>query len=116
MTLAETALARCSRSEDATPAGGAARPPTAYALATVHNASGCATAISKARTQVDHLEPDHDLPWLYWVSPAWILAEAGDSLLRLGQADRAAAMINEGITSFDESFARDRQIYSVHLV
>lgn len=43
------------------------------------------------------------------------LVEAGDSLLQLGQADQAAALLEEGIALFDDSFARDRQIYSVHL-
>jgi hypothetical protein len=47
--------------------------------------------------------------------PAWVIVEAGDSLLLLGQADRAAAMLNEGVVLFDESFARDRQFYLTHL-
>jgi hypothetical protein len=87
----------------------------AYALAGVHDASGCTTAISKARNQVEHLADDKDHPWLYWIMPAWIMVEAGDSLLLLGHADRAVAMLDEGIALFDESFARDRQIYLTHL-
>lgn len=86
----------------------------AYASATVHDASGCAAAISQARRQAELFEPDNDLPWLYWVNPAWILVEAGNSLLQLGQADQAAIMLEEGIGLFDESFARDRQLYLVH--
>lgn len=113
VTLAETALAGV---------GGLQNPRLlaqlyvrhAYASATVHDASGCAAAISQARRQVELFGPDNDLPWLYWVNPAWILVEAGDSLLQLGQADRAAAMLEEGIALFDESFARDRQLYLVH--
>ena len=85
----------------------------AYALGTIHDVSACSTAVSKARA---HVEPqDDDPPWLYWVSPADITAFAGDCLLQLGQADRAAKLIAEGVDSFDESFARDRQLYSVHL-
>ena len=87
----------------------------AYALAGVHDASGCTTAISKARNQVEHLADDGDHPWLYWIMPAWIMVEAGDSLLLLGHADRAVAMLDEGVALFDESFARDRQIYLTHL-
>ncbi len=83
----------------------------AYASATVHDASGCAVAISQARRQVELFGQDDGLPWLYWVNPAWILVEAGNSFLQLGQADRAAAMLEEGIALFDESFARDRQLY-----
>jgi DNA-binding XRE family transcriptional regulator len=85
----------------------------AYALATIHDVSACSAAVSKARA---HVEPqDDDPPWLYWVSPADITAFAGNCLLQLGQADRAAKLIEEGVDSFDESFARDRQLYSVHL-
>lgn len=87
----------------------------AYALATVHDASGCAAAISKARNQVEQLEANNDPPWLYFVIPAWVLVEAGNSLLQLEQADRAAAMLGEGIAMFDESFARDRQLYLTQL-
>lgn len=47
--------------------------------------------------------------------PAWIAVEAGDCLLRLDHADQAAVMLHEGIALFDESFARDRQLYTVHL-
>ncbi|MGH3899784.1 MAG: helix-turn-helix transcriptional regulator [Pseudonocardiaceae bacterium] len=85
----------------------------AYALGTMHDVSACSAAVSKARA---HVEPqDDDPPWLYWVSPADITAFAGDCLLQLGQAHQAAKLIEEGVDLFDESFARDRQIYSVHL-
>ncbi len=85
----------------------------AYALASAQDASGCAAAISQARTQVERGDSDNDPPWLYWVSPGWILLEAGTSWLQLGQADRAAITLEEGLASFDESFARDRQHYLI---
>jgi hypothetical protein len=50
---------------------------------------------------------------LYWVTPAWITASAGDCLLRLGQPDRATPLLDKGIALFDESFARERQIYLI---
>lgn len=87
----------------------------AYALASLRDTSACTVAISKARTQVEHLMPDDDPPWLYWMSPAEIIAGAGRCLLQLGQADQAAAMLGEGITLFDESFPRDRANYLTHL-
>ncbi|MGH3803178.1 MAG: helix-turn-helix transcriptional regulator, partial [Pseudonocardiaceae bacterium] len=84
-----------------------------YALGTMQNASGCTAAVSKARS---HVEPqDDDPPWLYWVSPADITAFAGNCLLQLGHPERAAALLEEGIDLFDESFVRDRQLYSIHL-
>lgn len=85
----------------------------AYALGTMHDASACSAAVSQARA---HVEPqDDDPPWLYWVSPADITAFAGDCLLQLGQADRAAKLIEEGVDLYEETFTRDRQIYSVRL-
>jgi DNA-binding XRE family transcriptional regulator len=85
----------------------------AYALGTMRDASACAAAVSKARS---HVEPqDDDPPWLYWVSPADITACAGNCLLQLGHPERAAALMEEGIDLFDESFVRDRQLYSIHL-
>jgi transcriptional regulator with XRE-family HTH domain len=87
----------------------------AYALATVHDAAGCRAAISQARGHVEQLAASDDPQWLYWVIPAWIIVEAGDSLLLLGHADQAARMLDEGVAVLDESFVRDRQIYLTHL-
>jgi hypothetical protein len=87
----------------------------AYALAAQQDESACATALAQARRQVGRFEPDSDPPWLYWVTPAWITAGAGDCLLRLGQPDRATPLLDSGIALFDESFARDRQFYSIYL-
>lgn len=87
----------------------------AYALATMGDTSRCNAAISKARTEVERLNRDDDPPWLYWVSPAEITAGAGRCLQKLGQADQAAAMLDEGIALFDKSFVRDRTNYLIHL-
>jgi hypothetical protein len=87
----------------------------AYALATMKDSSGCVAAIAKARTQVEQFGLDSDPRWLYWVTPAEITAAAGDCLLQLGQPDRAVALLDAGIAMFDQSFARDRQVYLIHL-
>lgn len=87
----------------------------AYAAARSGDTTACTAAVSKARAQAEQLKPDDEPPWLYWVVPGWILAEAGDSLLQLPQADQAAALLDEGVALFDESFTRDRQLYSIHL-
>jgi transcriptional regulator with XRE-family HTH domain len=87
----------------------------AAALATLQDESACVAALAQANLHVERFEPDSDPRWLYWVTPAVTMAEAGWCLLRLGQPDRAAALLKEGIVLFDESFARDRQIYLVHL-
>lgn len=87
----------------------------AYALATMGDTSRCNAAISKARTEVERLNRDDDPPWLYWVSPAEITAGAGRCLQKLGQANPAAAMLDQGIALFDKSFVRDRTNYLIHL-
>ncbi|MGH3870335.1 MAG: hypothetical protein ACRDSR_02265 [Pseudonocardiaceae bacterium] len=87
----------------------------ARALATLQDGSACVAAVAQARTQVERFRPDSDPLWLYWVTPAWITADAGHCLLQLGRPDQATALLDEGIAMFDESFARDRQIYLVHL-
>jgi len=85
----------------------------ACALAALRDVSACTTAVSRARVYVEPREEDP--PWLYWVSPADITSFAGECLLQVGQADRAAVLIEEGIALFNESFVRDRQLYSIHL-
>ena len=62
------------------------------------------------RTQAEQLRPDDDPSWLYWLNPAAITANAGTSLLELGQAEQAVALLDEGIAQFSASFVRDRQI------
>ncbi|MGH3802168.1 MAG: helix-turn-helix domain-containing protein [Pseudonocardiaceae bacterium] len=83
----------------------------AYAFATLNDASACTTAISQARTHVEQGATDDDPPYLYWVRPAEITAGAGDCLLRLGRADQAAVLIDQGIAMFGAPFDRDRQHY-----
>jgi hypothetical protein len=87
----------------------------ALAFATLRDTSACTAAISQARTRVEQLKPDDDPPWLYWLDPAAITISAGNCLLLLGQADHAAALLDEGIAEFGESFVRDRQIHLTQL-
>jgi transcriptional regulator with XRE-family HTH domain len=86
-----------------------------YALATLRDSAACASAVTNARKQVDQFGADSDPSWLYWVTPAEITAGAGDCLLQLGHPGQAIALLDDGIAMFDESFARDRQIYLTHL-
>ncbi|MGH3822830.1 MAG: helix-turn-helix transcriptional regulator [Pseudonocardiaceae bacterium] len=84
-----------------------------YARGIMQDASGCTAAVSEA---LSHLEPrDGDPPWLYWVSPADITACSGVCLLKLGEPERAAVLLEEGVGLFGESFVRDRQLFSIHL-
>jgi hypothetical protein len=82
----------------------------AAAFATLGDTSACTVAISQARTQAERLTPDDDPPWLYWLDPASITANAGTCLLKLGQGEQAVALLDEGIAEFSAAFVRDRQI------
>jgi transcriptional regulator with XRE-family HTH domain len=114
VTLVETALA--GMRGRATPALLAElHIRQAQAFAALRDTSACTAALSQARTQVEQLKPDDDPPWLYWLDTAAITVTAGSCLLQLGQAERAAVLLNEGAAQFGESFVRDRQIYTTYL-
>ncbi len=87
----------------------------ACALAIMGDSSGCTAAISKTRAQAEGIKHDDGLPYLYWVGPAEVTAGAGRSLLKLGKADLAVGMLEEGIGLFDESFVRDRANFLIRL-
>ncbi len=87
----------------------------AYASATLGDASGCTAANSKLLTQIERLRSADEPSYLYWVNPANMTSEVGNSLRQLGQADRAATMLEEGIAMFDNSLPRGRQGYLIAL-
>lgn len=87
----------------------------AHACAAVNYTSAATAAISQARTQIEQPATDDDPAYLFWVRPAEITASAGECLLRLGHADQAATLIDQGLSLFGPSFDRDRQYYLTHL-
>jgi hypothetical protein len=87
-----------------------------WACAALQDSSACTAAISRARAQTEQFQADHDPTWLYWVNSADVIAGSGQCLLLLDKPDRAAAMLDEGITLFDESLVRDRQIHLTYLI
>jgi hypothetical protein len=87
----------------------------AYAYAVLRDASACTAAISKARTQVERLNPGDEPPWLYWMEPSLIARRSGDALLELGHAEEAVKLLEAGLAELTESFIRDRQIYVTRL-
>jgi hypothetical protein len=87
----------------------------AYAFATLGDVSGCHTALSNLRTQIDRLTPGIRPSWLYWVSPANMTSEVGNALRQLGRAEQAATVLENGIAMFDDSLPRSRAGYLVSL-
>ncbi|MGH3912199.1 MAG: hypothetical protein ACRDTC_02115 [Pseudonocardiaceae bacterium] len=82
----------------------------AAAFAVLHDTSACMAAISRALAQAEQLNPDDDPSWLYWLEPGAVSANVGTSLLKLGQAEQAVALLDERMAQLSPSFARDRQI------
>ncbi len=78
----------------------------AYASAILGDTSGCAAANSRLRAQIERLGLADEPSYLYWVNPANMTSEVGNSLRRLGQADQAAVVLNEAIALFDGSLLR----------
>ncbi|MGH3929713.1 MAG: helix-turn-helix transcriptional regulator [Pseudonocardiaceae bacterium] len=87
----------------------------AYAFATLGDTSGCAAANSQLRTQIERLGSANEPSYLYWVNPANMTGEVGNSLRQAGQADRAVVVLDEAIALFDDSLPRDSMGYLIHL-
>jgi DNA-binding XRE family transcriptional regulator len=87
----------------------------AYAFATLGDGSGCTAALSQARTQIERLTPAAEPSWLYWVNPANMTSEVGNSLRQLGHVQQAAMVLENGIAMFDDSLPRGRLGYLIHL-
>jgi transcriptional regulator with XRE-family HTH domain/tetratricopeptide (TPR) repeat protein len=83
----------------------------AQACAAVGDAPGCTAAISQARSYVERLAPDDDLPYLYWLDATAITVNAGTCMLELGQPEKAVPLLDEGIAQFSAPFVRDRQLF-----
>lgn len=114
VTLVDTAVAG-TKGQQTPKLLAALYPKQAYAFATLRDAPACTAAISKARTHVEQSAHEDDPPYLYWVRPAEVLSGAGRCLQKLGQADRAADMLGQGLALFGAPFDRDRTNYLIHL-
>ncbi len=67
------------------------------------------------RTQIERLGSADEPSYLYWVNPAEMTGEVGNSLRQLGHTDRAVVVLNEAIALFDDSLPRDGLGYRIHL-
>ncbi|MGH3829563.1 MAG: helix-turn-helix domain-containing protein [Pseudonocardiaceae bacterium] len=114
VTLIETALAG-TRGRQSPSLLAELHNQQAYAFATLGDTSGCTSAISQARTQIERLAPATEPSWLYWVNPANMTAEVGNCLRQLGHAEQAAVILRGGIAMFDDALPRGRLGYLVCL-
>ncbi|SEN83968.1 hypothetical protein SAMN05216267_101143 [Actinacidiphila rubida] len=96
-------------------------PPAVRALAAsrlgrAHAAMGAPgafrRAVAEAERQLDAAEADPGPAWLYWLDDAELAAQAGQSLLDLGQAYEARPLLEQALAMQDVEFVRDRSLYA----
>ena len=89
----------------------------AYAWSVLQDESACQKAISVARAQAEAMTPANTPPWLYWLRPNDITAQAGDSLLRLGRTEQAELLLERSSNAFPHAHQHlgDQQLYLLRL-
>ena len=100
-------------------AGGASpavRALAASRLGRAHAATGALgpfrRAVAEAERQLDAARCDPGPPWLYWLDEAELAAQAGQSLLDLGQAYEARPLLEQALAMQDAEYVRDRSLYA----
>src|SRR5215475_7597810 len=78
----------------------------ARAQAALGDESACTASISAAQRYADQIDCSTNPPWLYWLSPADIVAKAGQALLQVGRPGRAEQFLERGISDL----AADRHL------
>ena len=107
VTLTETALAGAGHGSPASLLA-LLYDRQAEALASCHETKACMTAIDKAQALVERMQPANDPAWLYWMSRGVFLYGSGTSLIKVGHAERAVPLLEEGALISGSSYPRDR--------
>jgi hypothetical protein len=68
----------------------------ARAQAALGDESACTASISLAQRYAEQIDQSTAPSWLYWLSPATIVAKAGEALLQVGRPERAEQFLNRG--------------------
>jgi hypothetical protein len=100
-------------------AGGACpavRALAASRLGRAHAAAGAPgpfrRAADEAERQLEASAAEPGPPWLYWLDAAELAAQAGQSLLDLGQAYEARPLLEQALAMQDAEYVRDRSLYA----
>jgi hypothetical protein len=80
-----------------------------YSRSDLSAAPGRTAANSKLRTQIEGLGSADEPSYLYWVNPAEITSEVGNSLWQLGQVDQEVVVLNE-VSAVRDFVARARDL------
>jgi tetratricopeptide (TPR) repeat protein len=84
-----------------------------------HAVAGNAKAVSALLNQADDMwdqrAPEDDPGWVYWMPQPSLTAEAGTSLLSIGDLAAAERCLTAGLATLDGDSARDRNLYLVRL-
>ncbi|MGW8743704.1 hypothetical protein [Streptomyces sp. NPDC055794] len=83
----------------------------ARAWARLGDEVGCRRALDQAADLNESADPRADVPWLSWVTPAVMVADAGRSWLDLGYYSKAEECLVRGIELFGEGQPRNRMLH-----
>ncbi|WP_037672883.1 M48 family metallopeptidase [Streptomyces griseus] len=83
----------------------------ARALARLGDKAGCVRALNEAADLSQDNDSSADAPWLSWVSPPVMVADAGRAWLELGDYRRAEQCLERGLELFGESQPRNRMLH-----
>nr|UDM84229.1 tetratricopeptide repeat protein [Streptomyces sp.] len=83
----------------------------ARARARLGDEVGCARALDEAADLSQDSDPAQDAPWITWVTPPVMVADAGRAWLELGYFRRAEQCLERGIELFGESQPRNRMLH-----
>lgn len=82
----------------------------ARALAVQGEHRATSRALGSAERELDRATPESTPPWVTWMSPADIVADAGRCWLDLGDAHRAVNALTDGLSMLDPRRARTRAV------
>ncbi len=88
---------------------------TARARALVRDRAGCELALERAAESLEATVPAEDPPWIYWVTPAVLVADAGRAMLDLGLLKPAEERLSWGLEWFGVEQPRNRMLHLASL-
>jgi transcriptional regulator with XRE-family HTH domain len=87
----------------------------ARACALVRDRPGCEVALERAAASLEATVPAEDPPWIYWVTPAVLVADAGRAMLDLGALKPAEERLSWGLEWFGVEQPRNRMLHLASL-
>lgn len=87
----------------------------ARAHAQLNDPEACSRALDTAAAAIEVAESRSEPRWTYWVTPAVLAADAGRAWLELERPERAAPLLERGLTLFGQEQPRNRMLHQASL-